>query len=110
MLIIMKSGHQKKDSDAICAKIQSLGFKPHIIPGEHSVAIGITGNTGPLDRELFASLDGVADALAVTKPYKLAGREFKPARTEVKVGNVVFGPGRFVVIGGPCAVESEEQT
>ncbi|HUP57425.1 MAG TPA: 3-deoxy-7-phosphoheptulonate synthase [Bdellovibrionota bacterium] len=110
MLIIMKAGHQKKDIDTVVARIQALGFKSHIIPGEHSVAIGITGNTGPVDPEPFSMLEGVEDAIPVTKPYKLAGRDFKPGKTEVKVGKVTFGPGRFVVIGGPCAVETEEQT
>src|SRR4051812_47778688 len=110
MLIIMKADHQKKDVETVVARIQACGFKAHIIPGEHSVAIGITGNTGPVDPEPFSMLEGVKDAIPVTKPYKLAGRDFKPGKTDVKVGKVTFGPGRFVVIGGPCAVETEEQT
>jgi 3-deoxy-7-phosphoheptulonate synthase len=110
MLIIMKADHKKKDVETVVSRIEALGFKAHIIPGEHSVAIGVTGNTGPVDGEPFAILEGVQEAIPVTKPYKLAGRDFKPAKTEVKVGKVTFGPGRFVVIGGPCAVESEEQT
>src|SRR3954468_19306427 len=110
MLIIMKSDHQKKDVDNVVSRIQAQGYKAHIIPGEHSVAIGVTGNTGPVDGEPFATLEGVKDAIPVTKPYKLAGRDFKPGKSEVKVGKVTFGPGRFVVIAGPCAVESEEQT
>ena len=110
MLILMKSAHTSADRDAVVKKIQSLGFKAHVIPGENSVAIGITGNSGPLEASLFTMIDGVQDAIAVTRPYKLAGKDFKAGKTEIKVGNVVFGPGRLVIIGGPCAVESEEQT
>ena len=110
MLILMKAEHAQKDREAVVAKIKSLGFQAHVIPGDHSVAIGVTGNPGPLDPSLFTMIEGVHDAIPVTKPYKLAGRDFKAGKTEVKVGNAVFGPGKFVIIGGPCAVESEEQT
>ncbi len=114
MLILMKHGHTKEQLDGVASKIRSLGFTPHVIPSEHNVAVGITGNQKGLDKEVFLALDGVADAIPVSKSYKLAGRDFRPKDTEITVGKgknaVTFGPGRFVVIAGPCAVESEEQT
>jgi chorismate mutase/prephenate dehydratase len=41
--------------------------------------------------------------------YKLASREYKSDDTLVKAGNVTIGGDNFVVIAGPCSVESKEQ-
>jgi len=110
VLILMKPDHTRENVKAVTDKIKALGFVAHEIPGEHSLAIGITGNIRPLDPEEFQIFEGVSEAIRVTKSYKLASREFHKADSEIRCGNVIFGPGRFVIIGGPCAVESEEQT
>ena len=110
MLILMNSDHTKEELQKVVEKVKSLKLKAHVIPGANSVAIGITGNSGALDPELFKGLEGVLDAVAVTKPYKLASRDFKHEETVVKVGDCEIGGKDFVVIAGPCAVESEEQT
>jgi 3-deoxy-7-phosphoheptulonate synthase len=110
MLIMMKPDHTKDQLDTVLERIKKLGYVPHIIPGELETAVGITGNDKALNPEDFNFLPGVRDAVPVTKPYKLVSRTFRPKDTLVKVGKVTFGPGKFVVIAGPCAVESEEQT
>ena len=110
MLILMEAGHTEKHLEAVTDKIRSLGYKPHVIPGAQNVAVGITGNSTAIDPRLFEGMAGVADAIPVTKPYKLAGRDFKRGETEIRIGPVVLGGYDFVVIAGPCAVESEEQT
>ncbi len=109
MLILMSSDHTKKQLADVLARVKKLKLTPHVIPGRQSVAIGITGNRGALDPHLFDALPGVKDAVRVTKPYKLAGRDFKHGDTVVPVGTVRIGGPGLVVIAGPCAVESEEQ-
>ncbi|MEE8424525.1 MAG: 3-deoxy-7-phosphoheptulonate synthase [Elusimicrobiota bacterium] len=110
MLILMKQDHTKAQLAGVLKKVKALKLKPHVIPGAHSVAVGITGNDGALDPDLFTELAGVREAVPVTKPYKLAGRDFKHEPTIIKVGGLKLGPSNFLVIAGPCAVESEEQT
>jgi chorismate mutase/prephenate dehydratase len=44
-----------------------------------------------------------------TASYKLASREYKADDTIVKVGNVLIGGSNFIVIAGPCSVESKDQ-
>ena len=39
----------------------------------------------------------------------LVSREVQPENSMVRVGDVVFGDGGFVVMAGPCSVESEAQ-
>ncbi len=46
---------------------------------------------------------------AKSKSYKLASREYKAEDTIIKVRDVEIGGDSFVVIGGPCSVESESQ-
>jgi chorismate mutase / prephenate dehydratase len=43
------------------------------------------------------------------KPYKLAGRFFKQDDTLIRIKDTIIGGGSFVVIAGPCSVESREQ-
>lgn len=44
-----------------------------------------------------------------SKEYKLASREYKAEDTIIKVKDVLIGGDNFVVIAGPCSVESYEQ-
>lgn len=109
MLILMNADHTKEQLEAVLEKVRSLKLKPHVIPGAQSVAVGITGNSVALDPREFNVLPGVRDAVPVTKPYKLAGRDFKHEDTKVKIGPYELGGRDFIVIAGPCAVESPEQ-
>jgi 3-deoxy-7-phosphoheptulonate synthase len=114
MLIVMKADASREQLDAVRKHVRELGFVPNEIPGPTRVAIGITGNQGPLDPGLFSHLGGIAETVAVSKPWKLVSREVKPDDTVVSVpapGGLLprFGGGRFGIIAGPCAVEGREQ-
>ena len=105
----MRAGAGEQDITRVCEKIERLGFRPHVMPGAQRTAIGITGNPGSIDSAEFEDLPGVAEAIRVSKPYKLVSREVKPDDTIVAVGGVAVGAPELVLIGGPCAVESREQ-
>lgn len=105
----MRAQAGEEEIAAVCRKIESLGLRPHIIPGAQRTAIGITGNRGSLDSAEFEDLPGVAEAIAVSKPYKLVSREVKPEDTVVQVAGAAIGGPELVLCAGPCAVESREQ-
>jgi 3-deoxy-7-phosphoheptulonate synthase len=109
VLVVMKAQAGPADIARVCEQIEALGFKAHIIPGEQRTAIGITGNSGPLDTAEFEHLSGVAEAIRVSKPYKLVSRETKPENTVVLVNGIAVGGEEIVLCGGPCSVESREQ-
>jgi 3-deoxy-7-phosphoheptulonate synthase len=109
VLVVMKAQATSADIAGVCKRIESLGFKPHIIPGEQRTAIGITGNNGPVDPAEFEDLPGVSEAIRVSKAYKLVSRETKPDNTIVYVNGVPVGGNEIVLCGGPCAVESRQQ-
>jgi 3-deoxy-7-phosphoheptulonate synthase len=110
MLIVMKADATDDDVKGVERVIAELGFRPHVMPGAGRTAIGITGNTGPVDSQPFENLPGVADAIRVTKPYKLVTLDLRPEKTVVRVGgDAEIGGEELAIIAGPCAVESREQ-
>jgi len=109
MLILMRPGATRDQIDVVCDRIREVGFQPHEIPGAMRTAIGITGNQGPISPELFQHLSGVAECVAVSKPYKLVSRETKPENTVIDVRGAKVGDGALTIIAGPCSVESRDQ-
>ena len=110
MLIVMEHKATQDQIGAVIATVKRLGLTPQPIPGENRVAIGVLGNQGYVDEEPFRDLPGIQELIHVTKPFKLVSRDFHPADSVVRVGDVRVGWGlEPVVIAGPCAVESREQ-
>ncbi len=109
MLILMKAGATQAQIDNVCQAVRDLGFTPHAIPGAIRTAIGVTGNKGPVEPSVFTRLEGVADAVPVSQPYKLVSREVKPEDTVIEVRGVKIGGGAVCVMAGPCSVETRDQ-
>ncbi|HSG99039.1 MAG TPA: 3-deoxy-7-phosphoheptulonate synthase, partial [candidate division Zixibacteria bacterium] len=86
-----------------------MGLTAHAMPGAQRTAIGVTGNKAQVDSDRISSLPGVRDIIHVTQPYKLVNREFYPEDTVIDIGGVKIGGDNFVVMAGPCSVESEDQ-
>jgi 3-deoxy-7-phosphoheptulonate synthase len=113
MLIVMKPQATEEQVRGVCAKIEAMGYRAHAMPGAQRTAIGITGNQGALEAAEFEILPGVAEAIRVSKPYKLVSREVKSEDSLIRVGTgesvVTFGGRELQIIAGPCAIESREQ-
>ncbi len=109
MLIVMKSGASDAEIAGVARAIEQLGFKPHVMPGATRTAIGVTGNRGSVDTARFENMPGVAEAIRVSKPYKLITLDLQPDATVVRVGDAAIGGGDLAIIAGPCAIESREQ-
>jgi 3-deoxy-7-phosphoheptulonate synthase len=109
MLIVMNSGASEAEIANVIRVIESLGFRAHSMPGANRTAIGITGNSGAVDLSHFENLPGVAEAIRVTKPYKLITLDLRPERTVVDIGGAKIGDGSLAIIAGPCSIESREQ-
>lgn len=110
MLVMMQAHATPEEIRGVCRKIAQMGYRAHPIPGTMRTAIGITGNTGPVDATPLQAMPGVADCIPVSKPYKLVGREAKEDNTVIDFGDGVrIGGPELAIIAGPCAVESREQ-
>lgn len=109
MLIVMNAGASDSEIASVIRVVESLGFRAHRMPGATRTAIGVTGNQGAVDLSHFENLPGVAEAIRVTKPYKLITLDLRPDRTVVDVDGAKIGDGSLAIIAGPCAIESREQ-
>ncbi len=110
MLIVMKMDAGSKEVEGVVRQAERSGLKAHPIPGAQRTAVGITGNLGVVDPSGFETLPGVLEIIAVSHPYKLVSREFRPDDSVVVVGGATIGAQDLVIIAGPCSVESYDQT
>jgi 3-deoxy-7-phosphoheptulonate synthase len=109
MLIVMKNDATEEQVQNVIKEIEKMGLRGVPMPGALRTAVCVLGNKGPIDAAQLLAIDGVKEAIPVTKPYKLVSRETHPDSTTITIGSVKIGGGEPVVMAGPCAVESEEQ-
>jgi len=109
MIVVMKTGCSQDEISHVTKRIEDIGLKAHISKGIEHTVIGVLGKVFPELRDTLELLPGVDQVIPVSKPYKLASREFHPQDTIVKINGVAIGGNEIVVMAGPCAVESEEQ-
>jgi len=111
MIIIMKTGVPGDTIQAVVNRVEELGLTAHLSKGEERTIIGVVGLPLPpsLD-EMFEVLPGVENVVRVTKKFKLAGWDFHPEKTVIRIGDVAIGGDEVTIIAGPCSVETEEQT
>jgi len=109
MIVVMKTGCSQDEIKRVANRIEVVGLKAHISQGIEHTVIGVLGQAFPELRDTLELLPGVEQVIPVTKPYKLASREFHPQDTIVELNGVTIGGNEIVVMAGPCAIESEEQ-
>jgi 3-deoxy-7-phosphoheptulonate synthase len=111
MIIVMQKGASPEALAEVEKRIVELGYQPHVIHGETRNVVGAVGDErGKQVLQTLEVLPGVERVVPILQPYKLASREVQPQTSEVEIApGLVIGGREFVVIGGPCSVESREQ-
>ncbi len=111
MIVVMSAHCTHEEVEAVQKHLSDRGLQGHLNPGVERSVIGVLGEIYPELQDELEFMSGVSEVFRVSKPYKLASREFVGHSTQVEIGknNVVIGAGEFVVFAGPCAVESEAQ-
>jgi 3-deoxy-7-phosphoheptulonate synthase len=128
MIVVMQSHCQDEDIEHVLVFLKNHGLSGHLSRGTELTVIGVLGAVGPSGTrttagginpsigEALEGLPGVDRVLEVSKPYKLASREFHPDNTIVEVpaacvssGVVPIGGKSIVMMAGPCTVETEQQ-
>ena len=109
MIVVLKHGVEAAKREQLIDWLKGQGLTIHISEGEYQTVLGLVGDTTRVDMDLIGSLGIVDSVKRVTEPFKCCNRKFHPDDTVVDVGGVKIGGGNFVMIAGPCSVESEEQ-
>jgi 3-deoxy-7-phosphoheptulonate synthase len=110
MIISMRQHATKEEIDHVCERIREFGYKVHSIQGEERVVIGVVGvGDVTVCLESLEATPGVESAVRISAPYKFVSREFKREHSAIKLNGLDVGGGEFIVMAGPCSVESEKQ-
>jgi 3-deoxy-7-phosphoheptulonate synthase len=110
MIIAMRAGASDEQINHICERIREFGYAPHIIRGTERTVIAAVGSGDKKEHiESLKSADGVEDAFPILQPFKLVSREVKKQKSTIRIGDLTIGDGGFVVMAGPCSVETREQ-
>jgi 3-deoxy-7-phosphoheptulonate synthase len=110
MVIVMERGATLAEVDAVVEWVRAAGGRAFVSRGVDRTIVGLIGDVERIDTPGLRGMDGVADVVRVSTPYKLVSRDHHPERSTVYVGGVPIGPGAVTLIAGPCAVESFDQT
>ena len=110
MIISMKLHATRQEIDEVRNQVEYFGYKVHSIEGEERVVIGVVG-VGDVTAcfESVEAMPQVEKVVRISAPYKFVSKEFRAGRTQIRVNGLEIGGGEFIVMAGPCSVESEKQ-
>ena len=109
MIIIMKVSASSEDIAAVQSHIESLGLQTHLSKGNERAIIGIIGDKSAIAESNLMRLRSVERIMPVSRPFKLANKDFHPENTIIDIMGHKVGGNQVTIIAGPCSVESEEQ-
>jgi 3-deoxy-7-phosphoheptulonate synthase len=114
MVVVMRQDATPEQVEAVVDRVRGAGGETFVSRGVTRTIIGLVGDVEAFQSLNLRGLDGVADVVRVSSPYKLVDRHHHPDRSVVYVGRpgqrVPIGPGTFTLVAGPCAVETPQQT
>jgi 3-deoxy-7-phosphoheptulonate synthase len=110
MVVVMQEGATEEQIQRVINKLMNMGFDIHRSTGARHTVLGAVGAKIDFDTRDIELLEGVAEVLRISAPYKLASRHFRPEGSVIQLGHgVTVGGDQVVVMAGPCSVESAEQ-
>jgi 3-deoxy-7-phosphoheptulonate synthase len=110
VIVVMKKGATAAEIEHMIRRVEELGLASHPIYGTERTVIAAIGDKRHLHLEDLESGPGVERVVPILAPYKMASREVKPEKSQVRLATgVTFGGAQVGVIAGPCTVESRQQ-
>lgn len=109
MMIIMRTDATQEQVERVIERVETHGLHAHLSQGAERTVIGAIGDGRPITQDQFFHLPGVDRILPISRPYKLASREFKPSSSAFPIDGVQIGAQEVILIAGPCSVEDRSQ-
>ncbi len=109
MIVVMKHNAAEEDVARVTDKLEQMGYGVHLSSGENRTIIGVIGQRREEAAQTLEAMPQVEQVVFITRPFKLAGREFHPENTVIPIGEDSVGGHELIVMAGPCAIEGEEQ-
>lgn len=113
MVIVLKKDISIEEKHNLANFLGENNFKTNEVNGEEKTIIAAVGKLKIDPREVELQ-PGVESVIPISKPYKMASREFQPQNSVIEIPNnkkqiIRVGGQRIISIAGPCAVENREQ-
>ncbi len=109
MMIVMQEGAGEAQVQAVIDRLVDLGFDVHRSTGVRHTLLGAVGAKSDIDLGVLEVMEGVAEVIRVSAPYKLASRAWRPQGTILEIGKIKIGGPGVVIMAGPCSVETRDQ-
>ena len=109
MIVVMSHNSTQEQLALVTERIEARGLRAQLSTGVERTVVGVLGGIPSEFKDEMELLPGVAEVVLISKPYKLASREFHPDGSVVRVGNAEIGGPEPVIMAGPCSVENEDQ-
>jgi len=108
MIVVMNPGAGRNEIDRITTKLKNMGYGVHLSTGENRTVIGVIGQRREEVAQTMEAMPEVEKVVFISRPFKLAGREFHPENTVIEIGDLAVGGEELILMAGPCAVENED--
>ena len=109
MMSVMRANATQREVKIVVDRVRSCGAEAHLSEGEERTIIGVVGDVRGIPRDEFLQMPSVDRIIPISRPFKIASREFHPWNSEVPLDGVKFGGPEVIIIAGPCSVESRSQ-
>lgn len=113
MVIVLNKDITNEEKRNLANFLGENNFKTNEVNGEEKTIIAAVGKLKIDPREVELQ-PGVESVIPISKPYKMASREFQPQNSIIEIPNnknqiIRVGGQRIISIAGPCAVENRDQ-
>jgi len=109
MIVVIKPETSEKVVEEISSRLENMGYSIHRSTGENRTILGVIGYPRIDESTNLEAIPGVEKVIPISKPFKLASREFHPHDTIIPLSDgISIGGEQLVMMAGPCAVEGEE--
>ncbi|HUX08679.1 MAG TPA: 3-deoxy-7-phosphoheptulonate synthase [Acidobacteriota bacterium] len=110
MILVLKNNCGAEEIGLVKGKAEELNLQAEIINGGSRTLLLLRGGDYSFDAREFLTLPCVERVVQLDRGAGLVSRETTPQPTVIRIDELSIGGGDVVVIAGPCAVESPEQT
>jgi len=109
VIVILEKNITEEQIENISKRMTEFGLEVHRMNGKERIVLGAIGIQPNFDVRKMKAIPGVADAIKILDPFKLASRTFKQENTVIKINGTSIGGDRLTLIAGPCSIENDEQ-
>jgi 3-deoxy-7-phosphoheptulonate synthase len=110
MMVVMRASASGEEVAHIVSLIEEAGGGAHVTEDGDATVIALIGERAQIAVLPLEGLPGVETVVPLRKPYKWVSREYSKTDTVIDVLGHKIGAGAFMMLAGPCSVESYEQT